>query len=71
MASAEKYINKLRAKKTMDAAKLDFALAEIEAVKRKVHESHCKVSSPTKKVETSNNHRKPTSKALEKANLQL
>lgn len=54
-----------------DAAKLDSALAEIEELKRKVHETQYEVGSLTKKVETSSNHLKLTAEALEKTNLQL
>ncbi|XP_022891702.1 uncharacterized protein LOC111406522 [Olea europaea var. sylvestris] len=47
------------------------AEAEIEALKKEVHESQCEVASLTKKVEVSNEYQKVTAKALEKANLSL
>lgn len=61
----------MRAQWAEDAAKLDSVLAEIEALKREVHESHCEVTSLTKKLETSNNHQSLIVEALEKANLEL
>lgn len=46
-------------------------MAEIEALKRKAHESQYEVSSLTIEVKISNNHQKLTVKALKKANLEL
>lgn len=40
----------LRTQQVKDMAKLDFASAEIEVLKREVHESQCQVASLTKKV---------------------
>lgn len=60
LASAEEEIKKLRVENIKDTTKLDSSLAEIEALKREVHESQCKVASLTKKVETSNTHQKFT-----------
>ncbi|XP_022854660.1 uncharacterized protein LOC111375973 [Olea europaea var. sylvestris] len=47
-----------RAEKLEESAKLESALAQIEALKREVHESQCEVASLTKKVEVSNDHQK-------------
>lgn len=47
-------IEEMRAQQAEEVAKLDYALAEIKAVKRKVHENQW--ASLTKKVETLNNH---------------
>lgn len=65
MAIIEEKIKKFKAKskvikaqKMEDTAKLDFALAKIEALKRKVYESQYEVVSLIKKVKTSNNHQK-------------
>lgn len=44
----------MKAQKIENAAKLDSPLAEIEALKKKVHESQCEVVSLIKKVEISN-----------------
>ncbi|XP_022888758.1 uncharacterized protein LOC111404209 [Olea europaea var. sylvestris] len=60
-----------RAEKLEESAKLESALAQIEALKREVHESWCKVASLTKKVEVSKDHQKMTAEALEKANREL
>lgn len=65
MAIIEEKIKKFKAKsevikaqKMEDTAKLDFTLAKIEALKRKVYESQYEVVSLIKKVKTSNNHQK-------------
>lgn len=52
----------LKAQWVEEAAKLDSALVEIEALKMEVHKSQCKMASLTKKFETSNGHQKLTSK---------
>ncbi|XP_022843376.1 uncharacterized protein LOC111366926 [Olea europaea var. sylvestris] len=60
-----------RAPKLEEMVKLESALAQIEALKKEVHESQYEVASLTKKVEVSNEHQKVTAEALEKANLSL
>lgn len=50
----------MRAQQANDAAKLDSALAKIEDLNKKVHESHCEVASLMKKVEISNSYQKLT-----------
>ncbi|XP_022890577.1 uncharacterized protein LOC111405776 [Olea europaea var. sylvestris] len=60
-----------RGQKLEEMAKLESALAQIEALKKEVHESQCEMASLTKKVEVSNEHQKVTVEALEKANLSL
>lgn len=62
---------KLRAQRVEEVAKLDSALAEIEALETKVHESQCEMASLTKKFETLNNYQKLTFELLEKANLEF
>lgn len=42
----------MRAQRVEHAAKLEFTLAKIEALKMKVHESQCEVAFLTKKVKT-------------------
>lgn len=68
-ASIEEEIKTLRAKVVAmkaenieDVAKFVSTLAKINALKKEVHKSQCEVTSLTKKVETSNNHQKLTSK---------
>ncbi|XP_022853416.1 uncharacterized protein LOC111374888 [Olea europaea var. sylvestris] len=60
-----------KAQTVEEAAKLESALGQIEALKREVYESQCEVASLTKKVEVSNEHQKVTAEALEQANLSL
>ncbi|XP_022894769.1 axoneme-associated protein mst101(2)-like [Olea europaea var. sylvestris] len=60
-----------KAQRVEEAAKLESALVQIEALKREVYESQCEVASLTKKVEVSNEHQKVTAEALEQANLSL
>ncbi|XP_022841900.1 uncharacterized protein LOC111365575 [Olea europaea var. sylvestris] len=60
-----------KAQRVEEAAKLESALAQIEALKREVYESQCEVASLRKKVEVSNEHQKVTAEALEQANLAL
>lgn len=78
LVATEEEIKKLRAKaeamkaqKIEDDAKLDFALVEIEARKREVHESQCEIASLeceitslAKKVKILNNHQKLMPEAL-------
>lgn len=61
----------LRIQRDVDDSKRDGLLAEIEDLKKEVHESQCEVAALTKKVEISDNHQKVTAEALEKANLEL
>ncbi|XP_022868626.1 uncharacterized protein LOC111388175 [Olea europaea var. sylvestris] len=60
-----------KAQRVEEAAKLESALAQIEALKKEVYESQCEMASLTKKVEVSNEHQKVIAEALEKANLSL
>lgn len=61
----------LRAQRVKEVAKLGYALTEIKALKREVHEFQCEVASLTKKFKTLNDHQKLMSEALENANLKL
>lgn len=60
LSSTEEEVKKLKVENIEDTTKLDSSLAEIEALKREVHESQCEVASLTKKVETSNSRQKLT-----------
>ncbi|XP_022845289.1 uncharacterized protein LOC111368283 [Olea europaea var. sylvestris] len=71
LKAAKAEAEEVRAQKLEELAKLESALAQIEALKKEVHESRCEVAFLTKKVEVSNEHQKVTAEALEKANLSL
>lgn len=68
---ADADVEKVKAKQSEDAAKLESTLSQIKALKKVAYESQYEVVTLTKKVETSNNHQKLTSETLEQANLQL
>ncbi|XP_022895385.1 uncharacterized protein LOC111409586 [Olea europaea var. sylvestris] len=65
--AAKAEAEEIKAQRAEEAAKLESALTQIEALKREVYESQCKVASLTKKVEVSNEHQKVTAEALEQA----
>ncbi|XP_022862709.1 uncharacterized protein LOC111382907 [Olea europaea var. sylvestris] len=69
--AAKAEAEEIKAQRAEEAAKLESALTQIEALKREVYESQCEVASLTKKVEVSNEHQKVTAEALEQANLAL
>ncbi|XP_022871083.1 uncharacterized protein LOC111390297 [Olea europaea var. sylvestris] len=71
LKAAKVEVEEARAQKLEEMTKLESALAQIEALKKEVHESQREVTSLTKKVEVSNEHQKVTAEALEKANLSL
>ncbi|XP_022856961.1 uncharacterized protein LOC111378026 [Olea europaea var. sylvestris] len=69
--AAKAEAEEIKAQRAEEAAKLESALTQIEALKREVYESQCEVASLTKKVEVSNEHQKVTAEVLEQANLAL
>lgn len=61
-------VEALKKQQAEESVKLAYALAEIEILKNEVHLTQSEVASMTKRVETSNSHKKLVVKALEKAN---